>query len=563
MTRAPAIAVTATLLVACSAIVNPDPDRLGRGTDGGAPVDGGGRDAGASSDAGPPCPGGCDDAIPCTDDRCEDGRCLHEAVDARCDGEERCNPVMGCVPRLCEQDAQCDDGAFCNGAERCEPGASDTGCLPGVPVACDDGASCTADACDEDADRCAYTPMEGACGDGVDCTVDRCDPMASGEPSGCVHAPDDGLCAADFCVVGRVCDPSGGCSGGAPRACSDMNPCTVDTCDEAADRCENVTVDADGDGFPAESVMGVACGGSDCDDAAPGVNPGVAEVCGDGIDNNCRMGIDEGCQPDSCADASAIVLDATGAGRATGSLTGLADDYQTSSVCNAQSGGRDAVYYVDLPAGTWDVTIDTNGSTADTVLGVGFACSNAGFQTICNDDQEVGTTTASRIWLHNVGRPGGSTRVFILVDGFRSSTAGAYTLNVQREAAHPDGCVSVSGMGPLDMTGGGSALGVIRGSFGATSGSCQSGFSGSEGVLRFDASGSFEVDVYSADFNPEIYLRRGGCASGTEIGCDNGGSVGGGINLASLNRSVSAGTTVYLFVDNAGSGDAYAVYYRP
>jgi len=43
-----------------------------------------------------------------------------------------------------------------------------------------------------------------------------------------------------------------------------------------------VTPDADGDGFDA-----ISCGGDDCRDDAPGINPGAAEICGDGIDQDC------------------------------------------------------------------------------------------------------------------------------------------------------------------------------------------------------------------------------------------------------------------------------------
>ncbi len=49
--------------------------------------------------------------------------------------------------------------------------------------------------------------------------------------------------------------------------------------------------DADRDGY-----TDAACGGTDCNDANPNVNPGKAEVCGDAIDNNCNGQIDEGCQ---------------------------------------------------------------------------------------------------------------------------------------------------------------------------------------------------------------------------------------------------------------------------
>jgi len=45
--------------------------------------------------------------------------------------------------------------------------------------------------------------------------------------------------------------------------------------------------DADADGY-----LDQACGGTDCDDTDPEINPGADEVC-DGVDNNCAGGIDE------------------------------------------------------------------------------------------------------------------------------------------------------------------------------------------------------------------------------------------------------------------------------
>lgn len=52
-------------------------------------------------------------------------------------------------------------------------------------------------------------------------------------------------------------------------------------------------LDVDGDGFTADG----ACSGTmnDCDDNDALVNPGAAEICGDGKDNNCNGTVDENC----------------------------------------------------------------------------------------------------------------------------------------------------------------------------------------------------------------------------------------------------------------------------
>lgn len=48
--------------------------------------------------------------------------------------------------------------------------------------------------------------------------------------------------------------------------------------------------------------------GSDCDDTDSAVNPGVAEICGDDIDNNCNGEVDEGCGPPPPCDGTNLVI---------------------------------------------------------------------------------------------------------------------------------------------------------------------------------------------------------------------------------------------------------------
>jgi hypothetical protein len=97
-----------------------------------------------------------------------------------------------------------------------------------------------------------------------------------------------------------------------------VNPGATEVCDGVDNNCdsnidEGVTntyyADSDGDTYGDLNVTledctvpsGYVSDSTDCDDTDPAVNPGAAEVCGDGIDNNCDTQIDEGCV--TCTDA--------------------------------------------------------------------------------------------------------------------------------------------------------------------------------------------------------------------------------------------------------------------
>lgn len=101
-------------------------------------------------------------------------------------------------------------------------------------------------------------------------------------------------------VVGQL---SGACGYNVNDPCDEINNATVDGA-FAAYYSEVASIlgpggstctDADGDGYCASE--------GDCDDSNPNVNPGAAEVCGDGLDNDCdgqTDSSDSDCQTGGC-----------------------------------------------------------------------------------------------------------------------------------------------------------------------------------------------------------------------------------------------------------------------
>lgn len=222
--RVSAIALVA-LLAGCSVVIDPDTGLFGdeSGADMG-PIgsDGGGTDTGPSE-----CPGGCDDGVPCTNDQCVDGRCLQGPDDSLCAAGERCDPVSGCVPERCTDDAECGaDGIACNGVEACVSGTCQTS--PGT--SCDDGNPCTTDTCggggctntpvDADGDGAPAMGVDGvSCEGGTDCADDD-----SGRRPGAAEACD-GL---DQDCDGAVDEGVPMCDGGSGDTCEDVVVLTLD-----------------------------------------------------------------------------------------------------------------------------------------------------------------------------------------------------------------------------------------------------------------------------------------------------------------------------------------------
>ncbi|MEM7586959.1 MAG: M36 family metallopeptidase, partial [Acidobacteriota bacterium] len=257
--------------------------------------------------------------VGCTSDlECDDG--------AFCNGSETCNlgtgvceagtpPVCGdgvsCTVDSCNEstdscdnvtnDSLCDDGAFCNGSETCD---AVNDCQPGTTVDCDDGVSCTADACNEGTDSCDNAPNDSLCDDGQFCNgsevcdvVNDCqpgsDPCAGGACDEaadiCVGCLVDADCSdGQFCNGVEVCN-AGVCEAGPAVSCDDGVSCTVDSCNEGTDSCDNTADDS-------LCSDGLFCNGVETCDAV----------------NDCQAGVDP-CAGDETCNETADICEGTGA----------------------------------------------------------------------------------------------------------------------------------------------------------------------------------------------------------------------------------------------------------
>ncbi len=220
-----------------------------------------------------------DDSIGCTTDTCDEvlKAIIHTPNNAMCDdktycnGPEICSKTLGCQSVgletsdgiACTKDSCdevndvllhtpdhdfCSDSNACNGTEYCDVGA---GCKNGVAPDVSDGIDCTLDSCSNGV--MIHLPSDDLCNDGkwcngtescnakagctsqnapalddgIVCTVDYCDETLDKV----VHQANDTLCDdGKYCNGAEFCSSELGCTAGSVPACSDGDPCTVDSC---------------------------------------------------------------------------------------------------------------------------------------------------------------------------------------------------------------------------------------------------------------------------------------------------------------------------------------------
>jgi len=350
----------------------------------------------------------CDDGVGCTVDTCDEVNdvCVHAPSNAACtDGEycngletchalldcqagapPNCNDGVGCTVDSCDeindicintaQNSLCDDGAWCNGAETCDP-LND--CQAGTPPNCNDGIGCTVDSCDETNDVCVNTtqdslcddgqycngsetcdPLLGClagtapiCNDGVGCTVDSCNETTDT----CDNVPTNSLCNdGQYCNGVETCNALLDCVAGPAPNCDDNVGCTADACDEVNDTCVNTVDDAACDD-------GAWCNGTETCDSQNDCQAGTPPNCNDGV----------GCTVDSCDEVNDVCVNMP--------QNSLCDDSQH---CN---GVETCDPVNDCQAGTPPNCNDGVGCTVDNCNETTDSCDNVPTNSICDDSQ--------------------------------------------------------------------------------------------------------------------------------------------------------------------------------
>ena len=236
-------------------------------------------------------------------------RCAHERCAAQIDacypvvsGDASCAEVLECSGmcvatqesclRRCKNSGTLDAQA----AYTALTGCVDTECAGLAPL---ERISCTQEKCASETLGCTPEVVLGAgcalegggCPEGTAC-------VASGEGTQCAlsgGAADGEACAADA----------------TPRDCGDGLVCHHPPTG-AAGTCGPPCTDADSDG---------ACAAVDCADTDATAWPGAAEVCDDGVDNDCDGAVDDGCAP-SVVEQEPEAPKASGGGCAGGAAGG-------------------------------------------------------------------------------------------------------------------------------------------------------------------------------------------------------------------------------------------------
>jgi len=229
------------------------------------------------------------------------------------------------------------------------------------------------------------------------------------------------------------CGPTATCAGTAGN-----KKCTPAACSDGIDNNGDGKIDYPNDpgcSSPTDDTEDTVCPGASC------------PVCADGADNDGDTKVDfandlscwaaSGDSESFCNGLDTDRVQNLWTNTITGTTTGLHNDF-TSESCQTGAGGNDVVYALELPVAVTTLTIDTTGSSFDTILSLrNAACAG---ELACNDD---GSGVQSLITKTNVA----AGTYSIVVDGY-STNSGTYLLHTHGVVANGTACTS-----PLFSTG--------------------------------------------------------------------------------------------------------------
>ena len=244
-------------------------------------------------------------------DDCDDTKAsIHPGAVEICDGlDNNCNGLTDeGVQGVYYADADKDGYGTGAGSAQCGPTTAFSATLSGD---CDDT-------------NAAVHPLATEICNGID---DNCNGLTDeGVAPGTFYQDADGDGFGNAAVTAAACIAAVGYVANSSD-CNDANaaihPGASEICDGVDNNCDGQTdeglptgtwwPDADTDGYGASAgpsisgceLPGYVTSSTDCNDASAAIHPGVAEVCGNGIDDNCNGQTDEGCVT-ACA---ATVLD--------------------------------------------------------------------------------------------------------------------------------------------------------------------------------------------------------------------------------------------------------------
>ncbi len=230
---------------------------------------------------------------------------------------------------------------------------------------------------------------DSQCDDSIGCTADRCDQ----DYKRCRNTPDDLACQnGRYCDGVEKCDPARGCVAGDPITCSDADSCTIDRCVEDQKACAHDPRDADGDGDPDYH-----CGGGDCNDTNPLVSSLAAEICGNGIDDDCDGQIDEpDCVTpahDTCTDPA----DVTPGQQLVLSTKGAMLDYSASCVPTGDPSMRDVVAAVTIPGSApMDVEVTATADSGSVYAAAAAQCNDPSSELACGPSASTSAGAVAR-----------------------------------------------------------------------------------------------------------------------------------------------------------------------